>query len=120
MRIIGKRVSGETAVYEVMGLRYYVDENGNASINCMVSDASTLVITGDGFNISHELSQKYCKKIFETGYLDLLEEPVQMDKVVYNIGVSINNTSYNIGVPMYLAGISDQYLSVGGRFAVVM
>ena len=118
MKIIGKRTSGEVAVYEVIGFRYYVGENGEATINCTMNESHMLTVKGENSNITQEQSLKYSMELFQTDCLNLLNEPVKMEIIINNIGVSINNQGYDIGVPVYIAGISNNYLSTYGRITV--
>lgn len=118
MRIIGKRIGGEIAVYEVVGFRYYPGEDSESTINCTVNESLLLMIKGKNCNITQEQSLKYSLELFQTNCLNLLDEPVQMHIISRNVGVSINNEDYEVGVPVYIAGISNNYLSTYGRIEV--
>lgn len=118
MKIIGRRTSGEAAVYKVIGFRYYAGEDGEATINCTINGSLLLTIKGENSNITLEQSLKYSMELFQTDCLNLLDEPVKMDIITSDIGVSINNQGYDVGVPVYIAGISNNYLGTYGRIAV--
>lgn len=110
MRIIGKRVGGETAVYEIIGFRYMKEEDGTGSINCTLTDGMMLNIAGINQSISVEQNEMYCLEIFNNGFLNLLNENVVLDMIYTDQTVTIDASNYGSGIPVSIEDIRYTYL----------
>ncbi|MDP4090593.1 MAG: hypothetical protein Q8930_15185 [Bacillota bacterium] len=105
MRIIGKRSSGEVAVYEIYGFRYWAGEDGERAIYCIMSESTMVKITATYESISEDQNERYALQIFNTGSLNLLYEPVVLDIEESSIPVSISDIDYEVGLPVYVSGM---------------
>lgn len=106
MKIIGKRSGGDISVYEVIGFRFIKEEG---YINCTISDSLNLEIRGKTQSITNAMSEMFCKQLFTTGCLDLLDEDVIIETKLFSINVHLQSHGWDNGIPIRIAAHDFPY-----------